>query len=255
MQILDIIRANFDGERGRKVAEAFHIDRDKVDAVTRGVVDELTYALERNTLNRGGVSDLVETIGHGDHQKFLDGEADVTSEAAQQSGNEILANLLGTKHQSRGVAERVARKSGVDNSIIERMLPAIATVLMGGIEKQTGDKIGEMAQRFTRMNADVGDQQPLPVPGDRADYGRGRSSGRSAFDDLSDMIRKGGYSIPGNGRGHGGVDGREVSRKTRDVFGDLLGFQSNGIISWIIKIVIARYGWRILKSILGRIFR
>lgn len=254
MQFLDILRSNLSGASSHPLADAFDIAPDDARAVTDGVVDELAYAVERNTLSRGGVSDLVEAIGHGGHQKYFQGDADYAAPETKAEGDQLLAQMLGTKHQSRGVAARVGQQTGVNAELIEKMLPAIAAIFMGGVEKQTGNQIGEMAQRFGANTDPVGRQKPLPLPGDKTNYGGSRTSGKSPFDDLSDMIRRGGYSIPGDGRGHGGVNGSNISRKVRDILGNLLGFKSSGLVSWIIRYIVVRYGWRILSALLRRIF-
>jgi len=36
--------------------------------------------------------------------------------------------------------------------------------------------------------------------------------------------------------------------------GGVLGFQSKGIIGWIVRLILVRWGWGFLQSILRRIF-
>lgn len=68
-------------------------------------------------------------------------------------------------------------------------------------------------------------------------------SGRSPFDDISDILRRG--SGPK-------VDGQPLQRNVRDLIGSALGFSSRGIIGWIIRLIVVRFGWGILKRLLGR---
>lgn len=256
MQILEILRDGQPGAAPASLADAFGLEPSAADIVTGNLVDELAYALERNTLSRGGVSDLLGIVGHGGYSQYAEKNADLSSSETKQAGDALLRKILGSKHDSRGVAARVARKSDVAPGVVERVLPVVAAMMMGEIEKQADSELQDVAQRFAGDRVALAPQQPLPVPGDNIDYGgrrRSRSGGNS-FDDLSDMIRRGGYSIPGGGRGHGGVKGATLSQIVRQIFGNLLGFQSKGIVSWIVRVIVLRYGWRIVTSILRRIF-
>lgn len=145
------------------------------------------------------------------------------------------------------------------------MLPGLAAMAMGGIARTTATRFGDIFSQIPDIGpgADTGGratapqfpgqtlpggniprQEPLPVPG-----GAGPSSGggwgggqrpRSPFDDLSDVIRR-------RGRTTGGAPAGSV---VRDILGQVLGFQKGGVISWIIRFIVMRYGWRILKALL-----
>ena len=52
-------------------------------------------------------------------------------------GNGILGHILGSKDASRNVAAHAAQASGVDASIIKKMLPVVAAMAMGALSKQT----------------------------------------------------------------------------------------------------------------------
>ena len=41
----------------------------------------------------------------------------------------------------------------------------------------------------------------------------------------------------------------------RQILGSVLGFQSKGILGYIIRFIVYRYGWSILRVIFGRLFR
>jgi hypothetical protein len=85
-------------------------------------------------------------------------------------------------------------------------------------------------------------QTPPSGPGD----GPMRSSdrtGRSPFDDISDILRRGAGPK---------VDGQPLQRSVRDLIGSVLGFSSRGVIGWIIRLIVVRFGWGLLKRVFGR---
>lgn len=113
---------------------------------------------------------------------------------------------------------------------------------------------------------EIPEQRPLPLPGDDA-YTQDR--GGSRYDDLSDILRRGGFKLPrgndGGGRsreglpdsddgGSGGAGGGGALYDIiRAVLGALLGFQSRGLIGWLVRLVVLRWGWGFVQRVLGRI--
>lgn len=95
-------------------------------------------------------------------------------------------------------------------------------------------------QRSPQLPADFPQQQPLPLPGSRNPY---PSEGDNPFGDLTDIIRR--------GRGPS-IEGGSLWSAVRNVVGGALGFTSKGVIGWLIRLIVVRFGWGILKRILGR---
>ena len=81
-------------------------------------------------------------------------------------------------------------------------------------------------------------QSPPTWPGDSPG-----GSGRSPFDDISDILRRGAGPK---------VSGQPLQRSVRDLIGGILGFSSRGVIGWIIRLIVVRFGWGLLKRIFGR---
>ncbi|MGD9667501.1 MAG: DUF937 domain-containing protein [Hyphomicrobiaceae bacterium] len=112
----------------------------------------------------------------------------------------------------------------------------------------------------------IPEQRPLPIPGDDA-YSTDRGGAR--YDDLSDILRRGGFRLPrGNNGGvrlpeglpdsipggTGGAAGGTLYKIIRTVLGALLGFQSRGLLGWLVRLIVLRWGWGFVQRILGRIF-
>ena len=66
------------------------------------------------------------------------------------------------------------------------------------------------------------------------------------YGDLSDVIRRGG-SAPEAGGG-------ALWKIVRGALGGALGFQSRGILGWLFRMVVMRFGWNILRTVLRRMF-
>jgi hypothetical protein len=53
-------------------------------------------------------------------------------------------------------------------------------------------------------------------------------------------------------RGGGGTG--SLASVIRNIIGSLLGFGSKGVVGWIVRLILIRYGWRILAWVVRRVF-
>jgi hypothetical protein len=81
-----------------------------------------------------------------------------------------------------------------------------------------------------------GSGSPLPLP----DLGPG--GGGNPYGDLSDILRRGG----------GSAGSSPLWAIVRNLIGGILGFQSRGLVGWIVRAVVMRWGWSLLRMVLGR---
>lgn len=321
----------------RDLAAAFGLDPQAAQRAIGHAIDEFTRRLERNTLSRGGLAELLRAVGDSHHEAYLKNPSLIRSAAMERDGRAILDHVFWSKDYSRGVAARAARASGVPAATIEDMLPSIAALSMGELTRAaTGpfddilrripgldEALREMARqqgertqrggtggssgdfrgdtpsmpRMPERDADpapqyrptgtgrsdgsIPEQRPLPIPGENIPS---PDRGGSRYDDLSDILRRGGFRIPGGDRGgssrggrdsggdgdggglrlpeglpdgfpdgSGGMAGGTLYNIVRAILGALLGFQSRGLLSWIIRLIVVRWGWGFLQRILGRV--
>ncbi len=306
MNIIDIVAKAQDGKAIDNLAAAYGLDPAQARAVIASVVPQLAERIERNTLSRGGVADLVGMIGRAMGKGYLDDPAALRSEAMRQDGVGFLEDLLWSKDRSRTVAHRAAASSGISEAVIKQMLPTIAAMVMAALAKGSAGGLSDILARIpglpgtgrgaaggdttrqdttrqdtTRQDTGgwpkvapasplpgpsggpmagppggtgggFGGQSPLPIPGGIPGRGSGGGGAGNPYDDLSDVIRRGGQSIPGSGPGSGPGAGGGLASVIRTILGALLGFQSRGVLSWILRYVVLRYGAGIVRWLLGR---
>ena len=292
MDILDIIRQAQGGQAIANMARTFNLPPEQIEAAIGSLVPELARGIERNTLSRGGIADLVEAMGQGKSIRNMQNPAMFGDPAVQADGNAILGHILGTKDASRAAAHRASLSSGIGEGLLKMLLPYIAQLVMGALTKQTQGGLGDILSKIPGMPGNTGspapqqrgagpspfpqprprpqtrpaqptaqpdhpwgpdtasggggfeNQQPLPLPGGvPSDSGYG---GNNPYGDLSDIIR-GGRPAPG-----AAPTGGSLGNIIRDMLGGALGFPAKGgVMSWIFRAVLLRYGWSILRALLG----
>ena len=322
MGIFDIIRSVQGNDGLDDLARRYGLDAGQLQAILNTVIPALAQRMEANTLSRGGVADLLAEIGRPEHARILEQPAVAAQPWAGEAGIRALDLVFGDKAKSRALAARAAANSGVSQDLIQKLLPIIASILMGALAKGSQGGLGDILKRLpgggmpsggpeprgSRGGAPASDDglgglgdilkripgmpggdagreggsgqggglgwpdpvdqrggppatgggagdtdpeygsgSPLPLPGSRIPGVNAPSTapptGPGPYGDLPDIIRRGGLKI----------DGDPLSSIVRSVLGSLLGFQSKGVLGWIIQLIVMRWGWGLLKSVLGRV--
>jgi uncharacterized protein YidB (DUF937 family) len=288
LQILENLARAQGGALLANIGKSYGLDEEQVAATLGAVLPQLAAGIERNTLSRGGIADMVRAIGDGHHTQYLDRPELIGTQAMVADGNAILDHILGGKDASRGVASRAAATSGVSAGLIRQLLPVIAAMLMGWLSKQGGGGLGEILKRLPTGGdgrpqvpgsgdlGDIGDiLKRIPgMPGSRGSVGGDQAPApapRSASADPSRPLplpdRIPGINAPAERGPNPFEDLSDVVRRgappmspsagplgnvVRDLLGGLLGFQNKGVLSWLFTFLLYRFGGAILKRILGR---
>jgi len=122
----------------RQLASGFGLSEGDTRNVLGEMVPALSRGMQNNLSKKNGIEDLLSALGKGNHQQYVDRPESLSGSQATTEGNAILGHLLGSKGVSRRVAQHAAGKTGVDESLLKKMLPVIATMVMGAVSKQAG---------------------------------------------------------------------------------------------------------------------
>ena len=339
MDILDLLRSAQGGALLQNLANSHGISTEQLDSILNSVVPALSNRIERNTLSRAGLADTIDEASRPEHAKVMSGASEPASPLAAQAGIGALDTIFGSKDASRSVAAQAAMSSGIEQALIQKLLPILASLVMAALSKGMQGGLGDILKKLPDLtgvgaggdsgsassfpptsrrgrpvepprdedadppDADTGadptprDEQPDPRQSRRQtnpaspDYGGlgdvlkkfpgfpgsqsgapipvpGRSSPQSdspfggggglpipgdripgvnslaanPFGNLADVIRRGGPSI----------DGAPLHQVVRNSVGSTLGFQSQGIASWIFRLIVLRWGWGFIQRLLGR---
>ncbi len=184
MQVYDIIEQAQSGQAIANLAATFGITEGQARSAVQAVLPELSLGLERNTLSRGGLADLLTALGQGHHEQILETPRAWSDPRVAADGSAILAHILGSEHKARVLTARAARASGLGEGIIQMLLPILAQLLMGAIARYAKGGLGDILSR-------------LPIPG-----GGGAGGGGGGWPQPQSQPQSGGRSgggFPGGG--------------------------------------------------------
>ncbi len=137
MNLMDMIMSAAGGQAPQQMGQQFGLDANQSQGAIAALLPAISSALKQNTASPQGLAGLVGALQTGNHDQYLDNPAQLNQTGAVSEGNAILGHLFGSKEVSREVASRASAQTGVDSSILKKMLPMVAMMAMGSLGKQT----------------------------------------------------------------------------------------------------------------------
>lgn len=202
MKVIDQLRHADGGRAIGNLARSYGISHAEADAAVAALTPLLAERIERNTLSRGGLADLIAALGDGRHAAYGNGQLPLNDPRLVNDGNRILGHLLGTKDASRGVAARAASTSGLSEGLLKMLLPIIAGMIMNGLGKSTQGGLGDILSKMGLPGfPGAGEQQPMPRSGGQPQMPRSgqRGGGGYGMPELPQMPGGGaGLPMPGD---------------------------------------------------------
>lgn len=195
MNIVEMIARSHNGHGLDMLGQQFGLTREQTLQAIAELAPVVASGVRQNTRQDEGVVSLLQALSGGHHERYLEDDSAIQDEQVRQEGNAILGHLFGNKQVSREVAMHAAGSTGIGSAILKKMLPVIASMVLGAIFKQmTGG--GQASGR-----------QQAPQPRD--------GSGGGLGDIIGDILGGGQQRQPQSRDGSGGGLG--------DIIGDILG--------------------------------
>ena len=199
---------------------------DQVREAMRHLTPAVTRGIQRQASSQDGLGALLETLHSGGHQQHLNNPAAYGQSSTINAGNDILGQIFGGKDVSRQVAGRISEQSGLGSDLLKKLLPIVASIVMGSLAKNAMG--GSQAQAGAGQGG-VGDILGSIVGGQQTTPGASGMGG-GGLGGLGDVLGSvlGGAGQPQQaGGGTGSIGGMLTSMLDADgdgsAFDDILG--------------------------------
>lgn len=143
MNILETILQAQGGGAVDKLASQFGLKPEQAQSAVAALLPAVAAGLQRNMATESGMSSLLNALGKGHHESYIDDPGTLAQPSTAADGNAILGHILGSKDVSRAAAASASQRTGIDPATLKKMLPLVAALAMGGLSKQskaTGDR-------------------------------------------------------------------------------------------------------------------
>lgn len=133
--ILDLLNSDLGKQVIGNISEKTGINSSQATDVVSSSLPALLGAMQGNLMSGDGASGLLNALTSGKHDgSILDNLGGFLNGGDFSDGNKILGHLMGDKLGA--VETGISQKTGVDSSIISKILPMLAPIIMGYLGKQ-----------------------------------------------------------------------------------------------------------------------
>ncbi|PSJ57530.1 DUF937 domain-containing protein [Kumtagia ephedrae] len=230
--LFDMMAQN--GQGMDQLARQFGLSQQQAQSAVEALMPAFSQGLKRNTADPYGVAGFMTALASGQHAKYFEDAQNAFSPQGVAEGNGILGHLFGSKDLSRAVAGQAAQATGIGQDVLKQMLPVIASMIMGGLFKQStgqaaqaggfgggGNPLGEIIEQMMRQGGGMGGGQPqqrqqAPDPASPADNPLGKI--------LQDMFGGGaGQQVPSQPQQRGPAPANPLDNPLGKVLQDMFG--------------------------------
>ncbi len=134
--ILDLLFADENKAALNEVQKNFNLSEAETRTAVEGLIPALSRGLQNNTKASPGMDDLLDALRTGSHKQYMEKPDTLGSTETVKEGNDILGHIFGDKKVSREVANRAAKSSGLSSTLLKKMLPVVASLVMGALSKK-----------------------------------------------------------------------------------------------------------------------
>ena len=148
--LYQLIESAHGGQGIDSLAQQFGLSRDQADSAVKALVPSLSTAFMTKVRQPGGVGDIAGAMTDDHHQQAYADPGAARDPATQQKGGSVAGNIFGNSAIVHEVAQKASQYTGIPPATLERMLPVIISMVVGGIASQMrgqgmGGLLGQLA--------------------------------------------------------------------------------------------------------------
>jgi Bacterial protein of unknown function (DUF937) len=114
----------------------------------------ISTGLKQSSATPEGLGNLFGMMGHQRDLQAMHGDPKIAfTQDGRAAGNDVLSMIFGSPDVSRAVADQAQQFSGVGSSILKKMLPVLAGIVISGL---MGSKSGKAAPQTPTPSTDAG---------------------------------------------------------------------------------------------------
>lgn len=135
--LFDMLNNAQNGRGMDLLARQFNLSRQQAELAVEALTPAFSQGLKRNASDPYGIAGFMQALASGNHAQYSEDAQNAFSPQGVAEGNGILGHLFGSKDLSRAVAAQAAQATGLGQDMLKQMLPVIASMIMGGLFKQS----------------------------------------------------------------------------------------------------------------------
>jgi len=155
------------GEAMRTMAEQFGLSVEQATKAMEALMPAFSTGLKRNTLNPQDFGGFMQALASGNYANYFKNMTEAFTPQGIDEGNAMLGQIFGSKEVSRAIAQQAELATGIAQDVYKRMMPVVASILMGGLFNQATGSASSMqghggnvyAEMFSKMLEQAAESQ------------------------------------------------------------------------------------------------
>ena len=141
LPLFDMLANAENGKAIDLLSRQFNLSRQQTELALEALLPAFSQGLKRNVSDPYGIAAFMNALASGNQAKYFEDASRAFSPDGIANGNDILSLWFGSKDLSRAVAAQAAQATGIGQDILKQMLPVIASMIMGGMFKQSTSQL------------------------------------------------------------------------------------------------------------------
>ena len=131
MTLNDILQSAQGGAGLQNLADHFGLTPEQMQAAAQAIIPALSHGLQRAAQDPGQLGGVIGEMASGDHAGSY-ADPSQTPNAAD-AGSGALGQIFGGPGVTNAIAEQVSRVSGLNPQLVNSLLPAVTSMVLGGL--------------------------------------------------------------------------------------------------------------------------
>lgn len=131
MNLNDIMQAAQGGQGVTNLAAQFGLSPQQAQAAIQAMIPAFSTGLQQSAANPGALGGILSQLASGAHQASY--SSPTPTGAAATAGGDVLGHIFGSPQVAAQVGQQAAAMTGLSPQIIQQMMPAVASMMMGGL--------------------------------------------------------------------------------------------------------------------------
>lgn len=125
----------------------FKLTPQQTEAAVEALLPAFIAGLQRMSSSPEGMFKLYSLMARSSYQSLLNNPAAaLTGASGEEAGKAAVSTLFGSPEFSRSIAAQATQFAGVGPAILEKMVPLMAAMVMGGLSQYVRPSSGEAAE-------------------------------------------------------------------------------------------------------------
>ena len=163
MTLNDILHSAQGGQAVANLGAQYGLSAADAEKAAQAMIPAFSAALQQIVSHPAAMAGVLKELASGDHAaSYAPGQAPAPGAA----GGDALGRIFGSPQAVETVVQHVSQASGVSPDIVRSMLPAVASILIGGLAHAMANLglSGVLDQLADAMSAPGAAAQPAPAP-------------------------------------------------------------------------------------------